>query len=200
MRIFFSILFVLVNFLPISAKAQAPNLSKFKNDADKIKAWLDYCAVLRLNKNGAKDNYIVLQKAGLKGLQLVKQGDDEDKAGFFLYTALGYYYQLKFDSAQYYFYESLHSAQHARATKLIAGASEALMSINFQLQQPVKVDECKNILQTIADTTKNKSILQDIYSAFGGYYQQKSFYSTAQDYFIKSIELRENNVDTAQNP
>jgi uncharacterized protein HemY len=67
------------------------------------------------------------------------------------------------------------------------------------LQQPAKVDECKNILQTIADTTKNKSILQDIYSAFGSYYQQKSFYSTAQDYFIKSIQLREKDVDTTKN-
>ena len=73
------------------------------------------------------------------------------------------------------------------------------MSINFQLQQPGKVDSCKNILQTIADTSKDKAILQDIYSAFGSYYQQKSFYSTAQDYFIKSIQLREKDVDTTKN-
>ncbi|MEO8853360.1 MAG: ATP-binding protein, partial [Ginsengibacter sp.] len=84
-------------------------------------------------------------------------------------------------------------------TKLIAGASEALMSINFQLQQQDKVDSCKNILLTIADTTKDKAILQDIYSAFGSYYQQKSYYSTAQDYYIKSIQLREKEVDTTQN-
>ena len=70
-------------------------------------------ADLRLNKNGAKDNYVVLQHAGLRGLQLVKPDDDENKASFFLYTALGYYYQIKADSAQYYFYESLHSAQKA---------------------------------------------------------------------------------------
>ena len=184
MRKIFFILFVLLNIIADTVKSQPPDLSKIKNDKDKVKAWLDYCSVLRLNKNGAKDNYIVLQHAGLKGLQLVKNNDDEDKASFFLYTALGYYYQIKFDSAQYYFYESLHSAQHANATKLTAGACEALMSINFQLQQPGKVDECKNILQSIADTAKDKSILQDIYSAFGSYYQQKSFYSTAQDYFI----------------
>ncbi|MEP6684195.1 MAG: HAMP domain-containing sensor histidine kinase [Parafilimonas sp.] len=196
------ILFIFFILLSIvnSVKSQAPDLSKFKTGKEKVKAWLDYCSVLRLNKNGAQDNYIVLQHAGLKGLQLVKSDDDSDKASFFLYTALGYYYQLKFDTAQYFFYESLHSAQHASVTKLIAGASEALMSINFQLQQPDKVEECKNILQTIADTAKDNAILQDIYSAFGSYYQQKSFYSTAQDYFIKSIQLREKIVDTAQNP
>lgn len=196
------VLFILFVFLNLTAtvKSQAPDLSKYHSDKEKISAWLDYCSELRLNKNGAQDNYIVLQHAGLKGLQLVKANDDSDKASFYLYTALGYYYQIKFDSAQYYFYESLHSAQRANTTKLIAGACEALMSINFQLQQLDKVDSCKNVLQTIADTTKDNSILQDIYSAFGSYYQQKSFYSTAQDYFIKSIQLREKTVDTAQNP
>ena len=195
----FFILFIFLNTIAGTVTSQAPDLSIIKSDKEKVKAWLVYCSVLRLNKNGGKDNYIVLQHAGLKGLQLVKNDDDEDKASFSLYTALGYYYQIKFDSAQYYFYESLHRAQQAKSTKLIAGASEALMSINFQLQQRGKVDECKNILQTIADTTKDKSILQDIYSAFGSYYQQKSFYSVAQDYFIKSIQLREKDVDTTQN-
>jgi signal transduction histidine kinase len=196
---FFFILFILSSMIAGTAQAQAPDLSKIKNDKEKIKAWIDYCSLLRLNKSGAKNNYIVLQEAGLKGLQLVKADDAEDQASFFLYTALGYYYQIKFDSAQYFFYQSLHSAQLAKSTKLIAGAAEALMSINFQLQQPGKVDECKNILQSIADTTKNAAILQDIYSAFGSYYQQKSYYSTAQDYFIKSIQLREKDVDTTKN-
>ncbi len=193
------ILFILVNFIAASVKSQPPDLSKLKNDNEKIKAWLDYCAELRLNKNGAKNNYVVLQQAGLKGLQLVSPDDEENKASFYLYTALGYYYQLKADSAQYYFYQSLYSAQKAHTTKLIAGACEALMSINFQMQQPAKVDSCKNILQTIADTSKNNAILQDIYSAFGNYYEQKSYYSTAQDYYIKSIQLREKEVDTTTN-
>lgn len=193
------ILFIVLILISSTGNAQAPDLSQFKSDEEKVKAWLDYCSVLRLNKNGAKDNYVALQQAGLKGLQMLPPGDDSDKASFDLYTALGLYYQIKFDSAQYYFYASLHSAQQARATKLIAGASEALMSLNFQLQQFDKVDSCKNILQSIADTSKDNAILQDIYSAFGSYYQQKSFYSTAQDYYIKSIQLREKTVDTTQN-
>ncbi len=190
------IVFVSLNTITTSVKSQAPDLSKFNNTNNKIKAWLDYCKILRLNKDGAANNYMLLQNAGLKGLQLLKSNDDSDKASFNLYAALGYYYQIKFDSAQYYFYQSQHSAQLAKSTKLIAGASEALMSLNFQLQQFDKVDECKNLLQTIADTAKDKSILQDIYSAFGSYYQQKSYYSAAQDYYIRSIQLREKNVDT----
>lgn len=76
------ILFILLNLIN-AVKSQEPDLSKFKNDKEKVKAWLDYCSVLRLNKNGAQDNYIVLQHAGLKGLQLVKPDDDSDKASFF---------------------------------------------------------------------------------------------------------------------
>ncbi|HVZ96191.1 MAG TPA: tetratricopeptide repeat-containing sensor histidine kinase [Chitinophagaceae bacterium] len=196
-RHFCIIIFILA--ASTSAKPQAPDLSKIKDDKEKVKAWLSYCSVLRLNTSGAPDNYVKLQAAGLKGLQMVSDTDRESKASFYSYTALGYYYQIKFDSAQYYFYESLHSAQQAHAVKLIAGACQALMSINFQLQQLDKVDSCKNILQTIADTSKNESILRDIYSAFGSYYEQKSYYSTAEDYYIKSIQLREKNVDTTTN-
>ena len=142
-------LFIIIVILNVSTsvKPQAPDLSKIKDDKEKVKAWLNYCSVLRLNNTGTPDNYVKLQAAGLKGLQMVNDSDLQDKASFYSYTALGYYYQIKFDSAQYYFYQSLHSAQLAHATKLIAGACQALMSINFQLQQLAKVDSCKDILQ-----------------------------------------------------
>ena len=196
-KIFFILFFL---SLPCArVMSQVPDLSKLHDNQEKIKAWLDYCAILRLNKDGNPNNYVVLQQAGLRGLQLVKPNDDSDKASFFSYVALGNYYQIKFDSAQYYFYQSLYSAQKADVIKLIAGACQALMSINFQLQQFGKVDSCKNILQDIADTSKDASILQDIYSAFGSYYEQKSYYSTAQEYYIKSIQLREKVVDTTTN-
>lgn len=191
------VLLVLSFSLPV--KSQPPDLSQIKSDNEKIKAWLNYCNDLRINSSGATDNYVQLLAAGKKGLQMVSDNDREDKASFYSYTALGYYYQIKFDSAQYYFYQSLYTAQQAHSTKLIAGACQALMSINYQLQQLDKVDSCKAILQTIVDTTKNNLILRDIYSAFGSYYQQKSYYSTAEDYYIKSIQLREKDVDTTAN-
>ena len=191
-------LIVFLNFYISSASAQAPDLSKLKKDDEKIKAWLDYCADLRLNQSGAKNNYVLLQQAGMKGLQMIKPNDDSARAEFYLYTALGNYYQLKFDSAQSNFYSGMRSAQKVNYTKLIAATNQALISLNYQLQQFAKVDAAKNILETIADTSKDPKILQDIYAAFGSYYQQKSYYSTAQDYFIKSIQLREKVVDTSK--
>ncbi|HVU85069.1 MAG TPA: HAMP domain-containing sensor histidine kinase, partial [Puia sp.] len=158
--------------------------------------WSDYCEALRINSGGVRDNYITLQHAAIKGLQLTPAGDAEDRSRFYFYTALGYYYQVKFDSAQAFFYQSLHEAQKSHIVKQITKACVALIPVNFQLQQKDKVEECKNILQSIVDSTRDTAILEDGDYALGSYYQQKSYYSTAQDYFIKSLELREKEVDT----
>lgn len=197
-------LLVVVSFgsmvLPTDAAAQAPDLSKLPAYKEKISAWSGYCESLRLNRDGSKNNYIVLQQSGLKGLALAKADDAEARSKFFFYTALGYYYQIHFDSAQYYFYQSLYEAQKGHLPKQITKACVALIPVNFQLQQTAKVEECKNILQSIMDTTHDHSLLEDGYYALGSYYQQKSYYSTAQDYFIKSIGLREKEVDTVTDP
>ena len=190
------IFIVFWNIIFLYGQAQQPDLSKLNSIKEKVNAWLNYCEALRLNNSGLKNNFVVLQKAGLKGLTLIKEDDAENRSKFFFYVGIGDYYQLKFDSAQYYFYESLHEGQKGNLIKQISKACVVLIPVNFQLQQTGKVEECKNILQAIMDTTKNQSILQDGYYALGSYYQQKSFYNTAQDYFIKSLQLREKEVDT----
>ncbi len=186
---------LLANYL----QAQEPDLTRLPDQSAKIKAWIDYCESLRLNNNGAADNFIKLEQAGKKGIQMLKSDDYTNLAKCFFYIAIGNYYQVKFDSAQYYFYQSLDNAQKGHNTVQITKACVALIPVNFQLQQKDKVESCKMILQSIADTTHNEALLQDLDYALGSYYQQKSYYSSAQDYFIKSIELREKEVDTTQN-
>src|SRR5215467_3861261 len=182
-------------FTPFSLLSQQPDLSKIPDTKQKINAWINYCESLRLSSSG-KTNFPALQQAAMKGISITPATDDADKARFFFYIAFGCYYQVKFDSAQYYYYQSLHEAQKGRSTESIAAACVALISINFQLRQQDKVDTCKNILQSIVDTTHNKKILQDGYSGMASYYQQKSYYSTSEDYLIRSIELRKKDVDT----
>ena len=179
--------------------AQEPDLNKLPGYEEKIKALLDSCESLRLNSTGAADTYLKLQQTASKGLQMLKPEEYTNRSKFFFYIAVGNYYQVKFDSAQYFFYQSLDNAQKAHNTQQITKACVALIPVNFQLQQTDKVESCKNILQSIADTTHNTALLQDLDYALGNYYQQKSYYSTAQDYFIKSLELREKDVDTTQN-
>lgn len=186
--------------LPLQARAQEPDLSKLPAYDDKIKAWVDYCELLRLNNSGAKNNYVLLQQAGWRGLQIARPDDATGRSKFYMYAGLGNYYQIRFDSAQYYFYQCLHEAQKGHVTSMISRACVVLIPVNFQLQQPDKVEECKDILQSIMDTTHNHDILENGNYALGSYYQLKSYYSTAQDYFIKSITLREKEVDTVSDP
>ncbi len=178
------------------ANAQAPDLSKLPDYQSRMKALVDYCEILRLNRDGSKNNFVLLQQEGVKGLQAAKPDDADTRAKFYTYIALGNYYQIKFDSAQYYFYQSLHEGQKAHLARPILRACVSLIPVNFQLQQLDKVEECKNILQSIVDTIHDRAMLEDGYYALGSYYQQKSYYTTAQDFFIKSIQLREKEVDT----
>ncbi len=188
----FCLLFITA--LPLSY-AQEPDISKL-NGKEKINALLGYCESLRLNAGGKPNNFYILQQVALKGISITPETDPADRSRFAFYCAFGCYYQVKFDSAQYYFYQSLAEAQKANSAEFISNACEALIPVNFQLRQQAKVDSCKDILQSILDTTHNKKILEDGYSAMGSYFQQKAYYNTAQDYIIKSIELRKEKIDT----
>jgi len=193
---FFIYLLLLFSATIVRSYAQEPDLSKMQDDKEKIRAMLDYCESLRLNTGVNPNNSVLLQRAALKGISITPDDDAADLARFNFYCAFGFYYQVKFDSAQYYFYRSLQAAQKAKSAEFITSACVALIPVNFQLRQQAKVDSCKDILQSILDTTHNKKILQDGYSAMGSYYQQKAYYSTSEDYLIKSIELRKAKVDT----
>ena len=190
------LVFLLLLLISTISYAQEPELSKMHDDKEKIHAMLAYCESLRLNTGVNPNNSVLLQRAALKGISITPKADAADLARFNFYCAFGYYYQVKFDSAQFYFYQSLHAAQNAKSAEFISSACVALIPVNFQLRQQDKVDSCKDILQSILDTTHNIKILQDGYSAMGSYYQQKAYYSTSEDYLIKSIELRKSKVDT----
>ncbi len=194
--IFFLLFTQLVSTIVLS---QEPDLSKLTNIKAKTTAWLNYCSSLRYSNTHSPANYGNLKIAAIKGLGIADKNDDESRSQFFFWAAIGDYYQVKFDSAQYYFYQSLALAQKIKSAKIITNVCVALIPVNFQLRQQQKVDSCKNILQLILDTAHDKSILEDGYYAMGNYYQEKSYYSTAQDYLLKGIELRKHEIDTTQN-
>lgn len=162
----------------------------------KIKTLLQQCEALRYQKIPNPEAYIQLKQKASEGLNITPSDDASSRSQFYFYTAYAYYYLTKFDSAQYYFYQSLSSARRSGSTTLIAEACVALIPVNFQLQQAQQSDSCKDILKSILDTTHDNNILEDGYYALGTYYQQKAYYSTAQDFFIRSIELRKKEIDT----
>ena len=196
-------------FYFIQCFAQKPDLSLLQNDQEKIKAWLNYCEFLKSNTSWQLTNHAQnnesLQEAALKGLQMTPANDPADRSRFYYYAAYGFFLNdpsagpMHVDSIEYYFNNSLEEAQKARSALLIQQACVALLHTYFEMQEPGKVEKYKIILQTIIDTTNDKIILMDGYTALGSYYQQKSFYSTAQDYMLKSIDLRKAQIDTTKN-
>jgi DNA-binding LytR/AlgR family response regulator/signal transduction histidine kinase len=160
----------------------------------KIEALVRYCDSLHPT---ATVNHAKLREGGLEGLQMAHADDYGSRSQLAFSAAVGYYYETRFDSAQYYFYQSLHYAQKGRYTRQIEMACITLIPVNFQLQQMAKMDSAKNILQSIVDTTHDRETLEDGYYSLGQYYQDKSYYNSSQDYFIRSIEMREKEVDTA---
>jgi len=184
---------VLLAFCFCGFSQQAPRVDTISGYDARMAAWVAFCDSLRLN---ASANALRLRQAGLEGMRMGRADDYDHQARFASTTALGYYYQTRFDSAQYFFYRSLDAALKGHLTGQIVRACVTLIPVNFQLQQLDRMDSCKLLLQSIVDTTHDRRLLEDGYYALGGYYQDKSYYSTAQDYFIRSLELREKEVDT----
>jgi len=195
-------LYIIILLIPVFLVAQRPDLSKLHSAAEKIGSWLAYCEMLKTNGawngTGTTNSTDQLQRVALEGLKLVPETDAENRSRFFAYAAQGYYHQahINSDSVAYYFDQSLAEATKAKSAPLMMIAATALMHVGFEMEEPQKVDSFKNIIQSIIDTATDKTILKDGYSALGSYYQQKSYYSTAQAYFIKSIELEKTQVDT----
>ncbi|MFZ1800153.1 MAG: hypothetical protein WAU24_09855, partial [Chitinophagaceae bacterium] len=201
-----------LTFLPFyfnQSYAQKPDLSLLQNDQDKIKAWLNYCEFLKSNTSWQINNHTInndnLQEAAQKGLQITSPNDPADRSRFYYYAAYGFFFNdpsagpMNVDSIEYYFNKSLVEAQKVKSALLIQQACIALLHTYFEMGEPAKTEKYKTILQTIIDTTNDKTILVDGYAALGSYYQQKSYYSTAQDYMLKSIELKKIQIDTTKN-
>jgi signal transduction histidine kinase len=133
-----------------------------------------------------------MRKMAFQGLKMVPAGDLTDSARFYYYATLGYSHEheIGLDTLLQMYNTSLRLAVQSRVAPLIAKVCESMIHILFELQEPAKADSCERILASIVDTTSDTGILVDGYSTLGNYYKSKSYYSTAQDYILKSIALR----------
>jgi signal transduction histidine kinase len=139
-----------------------------------------------------------MRKMALRGLGMVPAGDITDSARFSYFASLGYSHEhdISLDTLLQMYYVSLRLAQQSRVASLIAKVCESLIHIEFELQEPAKVDSCERILASIIDTTTDRSLMVDGFSTLGNYYKSKSYYSTAQDYILRSVALRKPGLDS----
>jgi tetratricopeptide (TPR) repeat protein len=76
-----------------------------------------------------------------------------------------------------------------------------LISVYHYIGLQSKADSSVKQLKAIIAKTDTLKNLQDLYYNLGLYnLQQKSYYSIALDYFIKSVDLRKANADTSTLP
>jgi signal transduction histidine kinase len=138
-----------------------------------------------------------MRMAALRALPLVPRGDTRDSGWLYYYAGLGYAHEpgMDIDTLRGYCYVGLSLAQSAHVALLIARCCESLIHIEFEMQESAKVEALTQVLQSIVDTTKNRPLLQDAYSSLGSYYEERSYYSTAQDYLLKSIALRRQQIN-----
>jgi signal transduction histidine kinase len=151
--------------------------------------------------SGKPASFDVLITDGKAGLALTPKNDYADQYLFSQAIASGYYYKQQFDSASIYFEKAYSAAEKGRLIELSTKSLGNLVSIYHYMGLQAKADrafqQLKYLVETV-DTLKNKG---DIYYNMGLYnQQQKSYYTIALNYFLKSAELHKAKVDTTSVP
>lgn len=182
-----------ISFLcTIVMQAQVPKrLEEIKSNLEKIQATF----------SGKPETFDLLITEGKKGIAIAETDDFRNRYSFMQAIASGFYYKQQFDSASFYFEKAYSEAKKGNLIELSTKPLGNLASIYNYMGLPAKADtailQLKQILDN-TDTLKNKS---DIYYNLGLYYQQqKSYYSIALDYFLKSAALHKNKADTTTIP
>lgn len=151
--------------------------------------------------SGKPEMIEILIKTGKEGLELTPVNDYENKFFFYQSIGTGYYYKQNFDSTSYFFEQAYESALKGNLYELSTKPLGYLISVYHYMGLQSKADSSVKQLKAIIAKTDTLKNLQDIYYNLGLYnLQQKSYYSIALDYFIKSADLRKTNADTSSLP
>lgn len=151
--------------------------------------------------SGKPESFDALISDGSAGLGLAAKNDYAHQYLFSQAIASGYYYKQQFDSASVYFEKAYTAAEKGKLIELSTKSLGNLVSIYHYMGLQAKADrafqQLKYLVETV-DTLKNKG---DIYYNMGLYnQQQKSYYTIALHYFLKSAELHRIKVDTTSVP
>ncbi len=197
MKYIYVLLFSFGFFSPIAAQQAAPDFSRIKDYQLQMDSLKRYCNQLLGSDATKGDNFPEALICGLKGLQLARKDDHKSISQFALVTGVAYYNAMRFDSALVYMKRSARESQQAGAVGLIAWSQSNLIPLYMQTQQIQRADSVAETLKTIADTTKDEIALTKCYYGLGNYYYLKSYYATAQGYFLKSIDINKRISDTS---
>ena len=183
---------------------QQPDLTKIKDQKSRVNSFLAYCDSIKilLAAHGFENSHSSqnLTSLAMEGLNIAAQDDAGSRAKLFAYAAEGFFYEnpMNGDSVKFYYSKSLEEAKKSGSAILIINATVALMHISFEMEGSKNSQYLKGILQKVTDTTKDKEALAKGYAALGNFYQQKSYYSTSQDFYLKSILILKKEMDSVK--
>ncbi len=193
---FLFILIFLFHYCP--AQVSPPDFTKIKDYEARMESMKKYGDLLMGSDSAIAENYAEGIHHGLSGLSTCKKEDAKFRTYFASIAGLSYYNQMKFDSAIHYFNIAYKESKAASLSEQFVGAANALMALNLQRQNLPLADSLKNEILAVLDTARDEKTLFKGYNGLGNYYYIKSYYTTAQQYILKSLEINKKMADTAK--
>ncbi len=182
---------------PLAAQQAAPDFDHIRDYQVKMDSLKWYCNQFLGSDARKGDNFPQALVYGLKGLQLAHKDDHKSIGTFALVAGVAYYNAARFDSALTYMQLSAKESMLSGNTGLIAWSQSNLIPLYMQTQQMAAADAVTEVLKAISDTTQNQVALTKCYYGLGNYYYLKSYYTTSQGYFLKSLEINRRISDTS---
>ncbi|MDH4471926.1 MAG: HAMP domain-containing sensor histidine kinase [Fluviicola sp.] len=180
------VLLLLASMLMLPLFAQkSPNLSKVKNQQQKLQLWADYCDELV-----AIENFSLLRTEGKKGLKMTSKTDFVNQSLFLFYVGVTFDYLTEADSAAYYIEKSEHFARKASNRYRTLEALKQLSSIYQNYGSKAKRERVLSEFRRTIDTTSSAFIKGNMYQHLGDYYINTGSYEKGLDYFLKGAKIR----------
>ncbi|OJV53789.1 MAG: hypothetical protein BGO31_02730 [Bacteroidetes bacterium 43-16] len=188
-------LFLIIQLFPIIAFAQKKEEQPHSSVAQKMALCESILSALS-GKPAEIEQLIATGTAGLR------EAGNNQKAQFVFYQSIGigYYYQQNFEKAKQNFQQAYQVASGSGMVEQSLKPLGNLIHINHYLGLQEEADHSARLLQNIVATTDTLKKKGDAYYNLGLYYQQQKFYySTALNYFLKSAALHKPLADTTHN-
>ncbi len=188
-------LLLLIFFYPPIALAQHTN-DRTLSSLDKKVA---ICESTMSSLSGKPEEIDKLIETGTDGLR--EQGNTpKTKFVFYQSIGVGYYYKQNFEEAKKNFQQAYKVAAAANMIENSLKPLGNLIHINHYLGKQEEADQCAHLLQNIVESSDTLKRKGDAFYNLGLYFQQQKFYySTALNYFLKSATLHKPIADTTKN-
>ncbi|GLU51486.1 hypothetical protein Dfri01_09470 [Dyadobacter frigoris] len=186
----FITLFLLVSLQAFAQKADRIGLLNEKRAS---------CERIIAEFSGKPESLDLLIKEGREGLKIVNEKDYEYIYAFHQAMGTGYYYKQDFKSAKEHFEQSYAVAVTGKMIDKSLKPLGNLISINYYMGLSKDADGAAEKLKHSLPDIIDPKIKADAYFNLGMYNQQQKFYyGTALENFLKSIELYRTIIDTTK--